>query len=69
MKRAQAAADKIKTESDNQKVYIEELDLGDFDSVRNFAKRFIQKSTRLDILINNAGRSMHIKITQNLVEK
>ncbi len=55
-KRGQAALDKIIVETKNDKVRLEELDLGDFESVRNFAKRFLEKATRLDVLINNAGR-------------
>lgn len=36
-------------------VSLEELDLGSFDSVRQFADRLIQKNTRLNGLINCAG--------------
>ncbi|MCP3801332.1 SDR family NAD(P)-dependent oxidoreductase [Allokutzneria sp. A3M-2-11 16] len=32
-----------------------ELDLGDLDSVRRFAERFLASGRRIDILINNAG--------------
>ncbi|KAA3633573.1 MAG: SDR family NAD(P)-dependent oxidoreductase [Bacteroidetes bacterium] len=34
---------------------IEILDLGNLDSVKNFASKFIEKYDRLDLLINNAG--------------
>ena len=35
---------------------IMELDLADFASVRRFAETFLAKHTRLDALVNNAGR-------------
>ena len=53
--RGEAAVEKIKIETKSEKVRLELVDLGDFDSVRDFAKRIIEKETRLDILINNAG--------------
>ncbi|WP_203983665.1 SDR family NAD(P)-dependent oxidoreductase, partial [Sphaerisporangium rufum] len=36
-------------------VEVDELDLGDLDSVRAFAERFLASGRRLDILIGNAG--------------
>ena len=36
-------------------VEIDELDLGDLDSVRAFAERFLATGRRLDLVINNAG--------------
>ncbi|MFB9902949.1 SDR family NAD(P)-dependent oxidoreductase [Allokutzneria oryzae] len=36
-------------------VEIDELDLGDLDSVRGFAERFLASGRGIDILINNAG--------------
>jgi NAD(P)-dependent dehydrogenase (short-subunit alcohol dehydrogenase family) len=41
------------SELDN--VEIDELDLGDLDSVRAFADRFLATGRRLDLVINNAG--------------
>jgi NAD(P)-dependent dehydrogenase (short-subunit alcohol dehydrogenase family) len=36
-------------------VEVEELDLGDLDSVRGFAERFLASGRHIDLLINNAG--------------
>ena len=54
--RGQEAADKIIEETKNRKVFFEKLDLNDLSSVREFAKIFLEKYNRLDILINNAGK-------------
>jgi NADP-dependent 3-hydroxy acid dehydrogenase YdfG len=48
--------EKIKDETKNEKIYLELLDLADFDSVREFSKKFLETRTRLDVLINNAGK-------------
>jgi retinol dehydrogenase-12 len=56
--RTQAALEKIVETTKNQKVIFEQLDLADLSSVRSFAKRFLEKFDRLDILINNAGIAM-----------
>ena len=54
-KRGEEALQKIIAETKSKNVFLEQLDLGDFDSVRAFAKRFLEKRTQLNILINNAG--------------
>jgi retinol dehydrogenase-12 len=56
-KRAQEAVDKIKTESKNENVEFEQLDLASMKSIRDFSDRINKKLTKLDILINNAGLS------------
>ncbi len=53
--RGEEAFKKAKEESNSEKIDLEFLDLGDLQSIRDFAKRFTQKWNRLDILINNAG--------------
>ena len=53
--KTQNAVERIINETKNQKVIFEELDLSDLNSVRLFAKTFLEKYNRLDILINNAG--------------
>ncbi len=49
------AANQIKVLTKNKNVYVEEVDLSDFESVKNFARNFKEKFTKLDVLINNAG--------------
>jgi NAD(P)-dependent dehydrogenase (short-subunit alcohol dehydrogenase family) len=39
----------------NAEIRLEELDLADLGSVREFAQRLTSQSSRLDLLINNAG--------------
>jgi NAD(P)-dependent dehydrogenase (short-subunit alcohol dehydrogenase family) len=53
--KATKAKEKIEQEITDAKLEIMELDLSDFDSVRNFATSFNSKFKQLDILINNAG--------------
>ena len=38
-----------------ERVTVDELELGDLDSVRGFAERFLDSDRKLDLLINNAG--------------
>jgi NAD(P)-dependent dehydrogenase (short-subunit alcohol dehydrogenase family) len=38
-----------------ERVAVDELDLGDLDSVRAFAQRTLEREPSIDILINNAG--------------
>jgi len=57
--KALEAASKIKELSGNKDIFVEELDLSDLKSIRDFALNFTQKSPRLDILINNAGVFMN----------
>ncbi|MCG8375068.1 MAG: SDR family NAD(P)-dependent oxidoreductase, partial [Chlorobiales bacterium] len=53
--KGRAAADRIMGDSGNQDVHLMALDLADLASVRNFATRFKEKYSRLDLLVNNAG--------------
>jgi len=49
------AVNEIRSKTKNDQVIFMRLDLVSFQSVRDFAKEFIDKEERLDILINNAG--------------
>lgn len=53
--RGEEALKEIKRESKNHRVDLMLCDLGELNSIRNFAKEFKEKYNRLDILINNAG--------------
>ena len=53
--KATKAAKDIIAESGSDKVLVRTLDLSSFESVRAFAKLFIETEERLDILVNNAG--------------
>lgn len=52
---ANTARDEIANDSGNQSIVCMKLDLSSMQSVREFAKDFINKESRLDVLIHNAG--------------
>jgi NAD(P)-dependent dehydrogenase (short-subunit alcohol dehydrogenase family) len=56
--KAEAAAQQIRQTDPPGEVVVMELDLGDLDSVRDFAAAFQERYNRLDLLINNAGVMM-----------
>lgn len=47
--------DEIAGESGNQNIFVRHLDLASVESISNFADKFKQEESKLDILINNAG--------------
>lgn len=47
--------DEIIEESKNNEIIVMKLDLSSFQSIRNFAKEFLSKESRLDVLVHNAG--------------
>lgn len=55
--RAESAAEEIREATGNGNVVIRHLDLASLHSVRQFAKDYVDSEDRLDILINNAGKS------------
>ena len=55
MEKANAAAAQIRSENPAGSVEVRQLDLGDLDSVRQFASVFRENYDSLDLLINNAG--------------
>lgn len=60
--RAEEAAEEIRQSTGNGNVVIRHLDLASIYSVRQFAKDFMDSEDRLDILINNAGRSVCLPV-------
>jgi len=53
--KANEARDEIVSETGNQNLVVMKLDLSSLQSVRDFAKEFLAKESRLDVLIHNAG--------------
>jgi len=47
--------EEIKKNTGNENIHFMKLDLGDLESVRNFAKEWQSKNIQIDCLINNAG--------------
>ena len=57
MTRANAAADDITRISGSKEIYVRQLDLASLKSVRTFAENIKKTEKRIDILLNNAGKS------------
>ncbi len=56
--KGESVAGEIKNEYPGAEVSVMKLDLGSLKSIKDFAKTFMEKYNRLDILINNAGVMM-----------
>ena len=54
-KKANRVAEDIKKETENDNVFVWTLDTSKFNSVRNFASKFLETKQPIDVLINNAG--------------
>ena len=59
LEKGQAAIDAIRAQTPGAKLVLERLDLGDLDTVRAFAAKFLKEHGKLDVLINNAGHHGH----------
>lgn len=55
----------IRAATSNDAVELLELDLGDFDSVRGAARRFVDSGRPLHLLVNNAGLAGHRGLSQS----
>jgi len=53
--KAKENAETLKKETNNEKISVEYMDLCKFDTIRAFAKSFIESKKPLHILMNNAG--------------
>ena len=53
--KAEQAMEQLQLEFSEDRLIFMELDLTNFESVRNFAKQFCSRFTNLNLLINNAG--------------
>lgn len=57
LRRADMAVQEIRRATGNGNVVIRHLNLASLYSIHEFAKEFLATEERLDILINNAGKS------------
>jgi NAD(P)-dependent dehydrogenase (short-subunit alcohol dehydrogenase family) len=55
MPKVEAVAAEIRSATGNQRIEVEELELGSLASIRAFARRVLARHERLHILVNNAG--------------
>jgi len=55
VEKGEAAKKEIISQNPDSKIVVMQLDLMNFESIRNFADSFKEKYRRLDILLNNAG--------------
>jgi NAD(P)-dependent dehydrogenase (short-subunit alcohol dehydrogenase family) len=55
IEKGKRALDKIKSEFPSANVCIMNLDLGDLNSIKDFAEKFHSQYNSLDLLVNNAG--------------
>jgi NAD(P)-dependent dehydrogenase (short-subunit alcohol dehydrogenase family) len=59
LEKSKKVQDEIITASKNDNVFLMELDMSSFDSIKSFADEFKSKFSKLDILINNAAYFNH----------
>lgn len=55
LNRGREAQKAISAATGNENVFVRQLDVSSFESVRAFVKVFVQEERQLHILINNAG--------------
>ena len=57
--KSQPIRDQIATETGNDRVHLEQVDMGSFESIRDFCSTYREKYQELDILIHNAAYFNH----------
>ena len=55
------AKEEIVSKTNNENIYVKELDLSCIQSINKFAESFKKEESKLDVLINNAGIMSHSK--------
>ena len=56
LKKARLACELIKSRTSNDNVFVEELNLASFNTVKEFVNRVLLKYHKIHLLINNAGK-------------
>ena len=59
LEKSRPVRDQIVKETGNDKVYLEQVDIGSFESIRDFCSIYREKYQELDILIHNAAYFNH----------
>ena len=55
LQKAEEAKENLQAQVPNGELEIMQIDLGNMESIRSFAKTFLKKYDKLDLLVNNAG--------------
>lgn len=59
LEKSRKVRDQIATDSENDRIYLEEVDMSSMESIRSFCKTYQSKYKKLDILIHNAAYFNH----------
>ena len=59
LEKSRPVRDQIAAETGNDRVHLEQLDMGSFESIRDFCNTYREKYQELDILIHNAAYFNH----------
>ena len=57
--KSRSVRDQIAKETGNDRIYLEQVDMGSFESIREFCRNYQAKYHKLDILIHNAAYFNH----------
>jgi len=59
LEKSRPVRDQVAAETGNERVHLEKVDMGSFDSIRNFCKTYRENHKEIDILIHNAAYFNH----------